>query len=133
MPPRELDRAAPFNVTAFFVAPAQNLNAEPLYLNALFEFEPSVAVFFPEGPETARRGRVAERRVQPLDDAYQAFVKDPNSATGEAIDLLLADFEEGMGKLEEAQRRPGCVFWIASQEIKHFGCQNSRSVDAKPV
>jgi hypothetical protein len=97
-------------VAAFFAAPPPDFNAAPLYLDALFEFEPSMAVCFPEGPETARRRQIAERRIQPVDKAYQAFVKDPTSISGEAFDRLVADLEEGMRKLEKAQRRPGCVF-----------------------
>ena len=48
-PPDGIGPGAPFDVAAFFAAPPPELNAAPLYLDALFEFGPELAVCFPNG------------------------------------------------------------------------------------
>ena len=101
---------APFDVAAFFAAPSAELNAAPLYLDALFEFDGGMSVCFPTGPETSRRKQLAEQRGRTLDELHSAFTKDPASVSGEAIDRLVAELDAGMRKLEEAQRRPRCMF-----------------------
>jgi hypothetical protein len=108
--PDEIGAGAPFDVAAFFAAPPAELNAAPLYLDALFEFDAGMFVCFPPDSETSRRKQLAERRSRTLDELHSAFTKDPASVSGEAIDRLVADLEEGMRRLEEAQRRPRCMF-----------------------
>jgi hypothetical protein len=108
--PDGIGAGAPFDVAAFFAVPPAELNAAPLYLDALFEFDPVMAACFPANAETARRKQLAERRIQSVGRTYDAFVKAPASVSGEAIDRLVADLEDGMRKVEEAQRRPRCVF-----------------------
>ncbi len=108
--PDGIGTGAPFDVAAFFAAPPADLNAAPLYLDALFEFDPVMAACFPANAETARRKQIAEPRIQSVSQAYDAFVKDPASVSAEAIDRLVADLETGMRRVEEAQRRPRCVF-----------------------
>ncbi len=108
--PDGIGAGAPFDVSTFFAAPTAELNAAPLYLDALFEFDAGMFVCFPPGPETSRRKQLAERRGRALDELHSAFTKDPAAVSGEAIDRLVADLQEGMRKIEESQRRPRCVF-----------------------
>ncbi len=108
--PDGLGASAPFDVAAFFTSLPAELNAAPLYLDALFEFDAGMFVCFPPGSETSRRKQLAERRGRTLDELHSAFTKDPASVSGEAIDRLVAELEAGMLKLEEAQHRPRCMF-----------------------
>ncbi len=109
-PPDGIGPGAPFDVTAFFASPPPDLNAAPLYIDALFEFGPELAVCFPEDAETARRKALAERRSQAIDDLFTAYRKDPASASDRAIDDLVAELEPALRQVEAAQRRPRCVF-----------------------
>jgi hypothetical protein len=109
-PPEGIGPGAPFDMAAFFAAPPPELNAAPLYLDALFEFGFEMAVCFPEGADTTRRKQVAERRSRAIDGLFVAFIKDPTSVSGEAIDALVAELEPALQKVEGAQRRPRCVF-----------------------
>ena len=97
-------------MAAFFAAPPPELNAAPLYLDALFEFGPELAVCFPEDAETDRRTRLAERRSQAIDALYSAFRKDATSVSDQAIDGLITELEPALCKVAAAQHRPRCVF-----------------------
>jgi hypothetical protein len=108
--PDAIASGAPFDVTAYFTAPSPELNAAPLYLDALFEFDPVMANCFPPGAETNRRKQLAATRMKSLQDQYAAFTKDPTSVDIHAIDRVIADLNVGMRKLENAQRRPRCFF-----------------------
>jgi hypothetical protein len=109
-PPDGIGPGAPFDVPAFFAAPPPELNAAPLYLDALFEFGPEPAVCFLEGAETTQRKQVAERRIRAIDDLFFAFRKDPATVSNQAIEELVAELEPALRKVEDAQRRPRCVF-----------------------
>jgi hypothetical protein len=109
-PPEGIGPGAPFDVAAFFAAPPPELNAAPLYLDALFELGPEMAACFPDDAETARRKEIAERRKRSFDSLYIAFTKNPTSVSGKAIDDLVAELEPALCKVEEAQRRPRCQF-----------------------
>ncbi|MFI5457107.1 MAG: hypothetical protein ACHRXM_16805 [Isosphaerales bacterium] len=108
--PAGIGPGAPFDVAAYFAAPPLELNAAPLYLDALLEFDPGMAVCFPENAEIARRKQLADARYRVLRDQSQAVMNNPASVAGAAIDRLVTDLEVGMQKVEEAQRRPRCVF-----------------------
>jgi hypothetical protein len=109
-PPDEIGPGAPFDVAAFFATPPAELNAAPLYLDALFEFGPEMAVCFLAGAETSKRQRVSERRSKTLETLFFAFVKDPTSTTDNAIDDIVAELEPAVRRVERAQGRPQCVF-----------------------
>ena len=109
-PPESFGNTAPFDVAAFFAAPPVDQNAAPLYLDALFEFGTEVAVCFPEGPERERRKQATDERMKKYREIDQALGNDPKSVPAEAIDALLAEYDEGFLKLARAQERPKCVF-----------------------
>ncbi len=109
-PPDGIGPGAPFDVAAFFAAPPPELNAAPLYLDALFAFGPELAVCFPKDAETDRGSRLAERRSRVIDALYSAFRTDSTSVSDQAIDGLISELEPGLRKVEDAQRRPRCVF-----------------------
>ena len=127
--PAGLGPDAPFDLETFFAAPPPDQNAAPLYLDALFEFDPRMAVCFPQDSETARRKQLAQARNKPLFDQSQAVMTNPASAQIATIDRLVADLDIGMRKIEEAQRRPKCVFQIGcdmTSELPH--AQTAREV-----
>ncbi len=109
-PPDWIGKDAPIDVAAFFAAPPTDQNAAVLYLDALFEFSPRLAVCFHAGPEREKRLRAVQERWQKLSPMLQALRKDPTSVTGEMIDAVLAPFDEGFRKLAQAQEPPRCVF-----------------------
>jgi hypothetical protein len=108
--PEGISPGAPFDVAAYFATPSSELNAAPLYLDALFEFDPGMAICLPEGVETTRRKQIAVRRMKSLRDQHQAIIKEPASVAPSAIDRMVAGLEVGMRKVEDAQHRPKCVF-----------------------
>ncbi len=109
-PPAWLVADAPFDVAAFFNATKDTENAAPLYLDALFEFDPSLQKCFPEGPARDRRVKAAEGRRTAFLAAFQAFQADPKSVAADTIDAAIRPYDEGFRKLALAQRRPRCVF-----------------------
>jgi hypothetical protein len=109
-PPEGIGPGAPFDVSAYFAAPPPELNSAPLYLDALFEFEPEMAVCFPQDAEATRRKEIARRCSRSIDALFTEYTKDPASVSGEAIDGLVAELEPASHKVEDAQRRPRCVF-----------------------
>ena len=112
-PPDWIGDTAPFDVNAFFAAPPPEENAAPLYLDALFEFGKEVAICFPEGPERDRRTQAAQERMKKLGEMITALRDDAREVSAEAIDALLALYDEGFVKLARAQERPRCVFQTA--------------------
>ncbi len=109
-PPEWVGADAPFDVKAFFAAPPPEQNAAPLYLDALFEFGPELAVCFPADAETARRRAVVQQRARTLDSLYQTYAEKPDTLDGEAVDRLVAELEPALRRVELAQGRPRCVF-----------------------
>ena len=122
---------APFDVAAYFAAPPPELNAAPLYLDALFEFDPGMAICFPENAETARRKQIAARRIKSLRDQYQALATAPSSVDAIAVDRIVADLDVGMQKLEDAQAGPAAFFRAASI-IPHW-CRMPRPCARSPA
>jgi len=112
-PPDWIGNTAPFDVPAFFAAPPPGENAAPLYLEALFEFGSEVAICFPEGPERQQRAQAVQKRMKKLGEMTTALRKDAREVSAEAIDALLALYDEGFIKLARAQDRPRCVFQTA--------------------
>ena len=101
---------APFDVARFFDAPPRERNVAPLYLDALFEFDPGMAICFPEGPERERRRQAAEDRVRRHVELDRAIRSDPVAVQPEQVDAVITMYESGFRKLAEAQRRDRCVF-----------------------
>jgi hypothetical protein len=109
-PPDWIGKTAPFDVAAFFKAPPPDENAAPLYLDALFEFSSALAVYFPEGPEQDQRVQAVDDRWRRYNEIRLALRDDPKSVSGESIDTLLGEYNEGFRKLAVAQEQPRCVF-----------------------
>jgi RNA polymerase sigma factor (sigma-70 family) len=109
-PPAWLVNNAPFDVAAFFAAPASDENAASRYLDALFEFGPETAVCFPEGPERESRARAAEQRSKEFFEISSAVAKKTTTVPSARIDLVLDGYDRGFRKLDWAQQRPKCVF-----------------------
>ena len=112
-PPDWIGNTAPFDVRAFFSAPPPEKNAAPRYLDALFEFSSEMAICFPEGPERQQRTQAAQERLKKLGGISTALRKNAREVSTEAIDALLALYDEGFIKLAKAQERPQCVFQTA--------------------
>lgn len=109
-PPEWVGADAPFDLKAFFAAPPPEQNAAPLYLDALFEFDPNLAECFPADDETSRRKAVARRRSRAIDDLYLASRTDRTAVSDQAIDDLVAELKPALRKIRIAQGRPRCVF-----------------------
>ena len=112
-PPDWLFDNAPFDVAAFFAAPAPDENAATRYLDALFEFGSEMAICFPEGTERESRLRAVEQRSNEFFEIYRAVSKNRTAAPSAAIDRMLDEYDRGFRKLDWAQQRPKCVFQTA--------------------
>jgi hypothetical protein len=110
--PRLVSPGAPFDVAAFLAPVPPEENAAPLYLDALMEFDPGMADCFPEG-EGRRRAAIARRRQGLANGLLKAWGSDRASVDRAALDALLEEYAVGFLKLEQAQRRPRCVFQTA--------------------
>jgi hypothetical protein len=108
--PDWLSEGAPFDVSTFFRAVPEDRNAASLYLDALFEFEPGMAVCFPPGPERDRCKEATGLRNQRLNELLVAQRKEADSVTPEQIDAAVGAYDEGFAKLARAQERLECVF-----------------------
>jgi hypothetical protein len=108
--PPWLGKALPFDMASFFVEIPSRQNAAPPYLDALFEFGTDMAICFPTGPEMSARYTVARARSQRLQVVYDVFVKDRASVDRAALRAVLENYQAGFQKLEQAQKRPHCVF-----------------------
>jgi hypothetical protein len=109
-PPAWLGNDLPFDTNAFFTAPPPDDNAAPLYLDAFFEFDPEMAVCFPEGDERERRKKTAEDHRSRFNTIYSKWRTNPKDVPAEEVDQIVAVFEPGFLKLATAQERPRCVF-----------------------
>jgi hypothetical protein len=109
-PPDWLGKDVPFDIASFFVAIPPRQNAAPLYLDALFEFGADLTTCFAPGPERDARFAAARERSQRLKPLIEALTKDPASVDRGALQAALANYTDGFQKLDEAQRRPRCVF-----------------------
>ena len=90
-PPDWIGNSAPFDVAAYFAAPAPVENAAPLYLDALFEFGSSVATCFPEGPRREERKAAVNERWNRYSKIRLALSQDPKRVSSETIDDLIRD------------------------------------------
>ncbi len=109
-PPAWLGNDVPFDLAAFFAAPPPSQNAAPLYLDALFEFGDEMGGCFSPGPETEARRKESRERSQRLNPLLVAFGRDPASVNGAEMAAVIASFQAGFQKLDQAQQRPRCVF-----------------------
>jgi hypothetical protein len=103
-------RPSPFDLDQFFKMPPEVQNAAPLYLEALAEFHDGVIPCLPPG--RGPRADVVKKRNKNLLELYKVWQKDPETVGRERVDALLAEFRDGLRKLEVAQGRPQCVFAI---------------------
>jgi tRNA A-37 threonylcarbamoyl transferase component Bud32 len=101
----------PFSSEQYFNFPRQEDNAEPKYLDALFEFGEEVEICFPESRQQPRSS-TARVRGNWYSSVYGAFLQDPSSVRSEQIDAILREYEPGLRKLQEAQDLAPCVFQI---------------------
>lgn len=114
-PPSWIGPDAPFDVAEFLATPPHEENAAPIYLDALFEFDPELSYCYHpygEGPqgEARRRADIARQRRQVYSRLSEAQLKDPNSVDKTAVDACIAEYETGFEKLAQAQKRRSCVF-----------------------
>ena len=114
-PPPWIGPGAPFDVAKFFETPPPEENGALLYLDALFEFSPDVAMcFYEQGQEPEggilQRAEIANVRHKEYSRLEEARQKNPASADNAAVDAWLAQYETGFQKLAQAQNRPQCVF-----------------------
>ncbi len=128
--PAWIGAEAPFDVARFFAPVPRDRNAAPLYLDAFLEFNPEVAVCFPEGPETIRRHQAADARLRRYGELDQALRGDASAVPAEAIDAVIALYDAGFRKLAEAQRRDRCVFEtsLELEMVVHHHLQAARQV-----
>jgi hypothetical protein len=109
-PPDWIGPGAPFNVAAFFAAPARDRNAAPLYLDAFFEFSPGMERCFPPGPERDRRRDAAAARRKRYDDTMKPAFDAKTVLSPAQVDEIVRLYDVGFRKVAEAQRRDRCVF-----------------------
>jgi hypothetical protein len=103
-------RDAPFDVGRFFALPPSRENAAPIYLDALLEFDEALAVCFP--PKQRRRASAAKDQNSRTKSLQAIWDEDPDQVDPARLDALLAEYQEGLRKLDLAQKRPQCVFAI---------------------
>jgi hypothetical protein len=108
--PDWLGKDVPFDIASFFAEIPPRQNAAPLYLDALFEFSADMTTCFAPGPERDARFAAARERSQRLKPFIEALMKDPASVDRAALQPALENYTAGFQKLDEAQRRPRCVF-----------------------
>jgi hypothetical protein len=102
-------RNAPFDVVAYFTAPADN--AAPLYLDALFEFDPEDMMDCLSPEVVARRERATKEKIERANTRLTAMRKEKSKdITPMEFDEVVADYENGFRLLSAAQERKGCMF-----------------------
>lgn len=107
--PDEVVKDAPFDVNQFWVSVPADQNAAPFYLDALFEFHPSVGVCFPEAVRQQRMALVGARAKRSYNLQVEWY-RDLSMRNIAERDAVLAEHEAGFQKLIAAQQRPRCVF-----------------------
>lgn len=101
----------PFDVAQFWVTVPPDQNAAPLYLDALYEFHPSVEACYPPIVRQQRTA-AATQRFQRSYRMQVARTANPSQLNPAELDSVLADHAVGFKKLAAAQQRPRCVFEI---------------------
>lgn len=122
----------PFNIAEYWVTVPSDQNAAPLYLDALYEFHPSVEACYP--PEVRQQRTAATtQRFQRSYRMQVARTGNPPQHDAAELDAVLAEHAVGFQKLVAAQQRPRCVFevgWdgpaqgpllIAGREVARLG------------
>jgi hypothetical protein len=104
------DKEAPFDVKAYFAIPSEAENAAPIYLDALFEFSNDLSGCFPKSAENDARAAKARERAQKFQTLLQVDLAAPEKIDRRAILDAATEYREGYRKLNEAQKRPKCVF-----------------------
>ena len=100
---------APFDLRQYWVEVPVAENAAPIYLDALYEFEPIMEMYFPAEVRPQRTPAVAERAAQSFKLQVEWY-RDSGKRDTTARDTVLQQHEVGFRKLREAQQRPRCVF-----------------------
>ncbi len=117
--PDWLAQDAPFDVRQYWVVLPPEQNAASLYLDALYEFVPHMAVYFPAEVQAKRTMAVFVRADRSR--RLQLDWDNPNAKRNVAErDAFLQDVAIGFQKLSEAQKRPDCVFdvnWNAPYHV----------------
>ncbi len=114
-PPSWIGPDPPFDVARFFAAPPPDQNAAPLYLDALFEFNETLAYCYADrgaqySEKVKQRALAARKREKQLFQFDEARRQDARSIDNAAVDQWLAEYETGFQKLAQAQQCPQCVF-----------------------
>lgn len=122
----------PFDVAQYWVSAPANENAAPLYLDALYEFHPSIDACYPLEVRQQRTATVTQRFKR----SYQmqvARTANPPQLNPNELEAVLAEHAIGFQKMAAAQQRPRCVFevgWdgaaqgpllIAGREVARLG------------
>lgn len=101
----------PFDIAEYWVNVPNDQNAEPLYLDVLYEFHPSVEACYP--PEVRQeRTAATTQRFQRSYRMQVARTDNPPNRDATELDAVLAEHAVGFQKLATAQQRPRCVFEI---------------------
>jgi hypothetical protein len=110
--PEFLVQDGPFDVQQFWIKVPPDKNAAPLYLDALYDFEPELETYFPpdvRSERTPASKRRADRSHQ-LQIAWESGLQSKNDPAER--DAVLKEHVSAFEKLAEAQKRPNCVFEI---------------------
>jgi hypothetical protein len=107
-PPEWAVSDSPFDLQQYFATPADD--ATPLYLEALFEFDPEAmaSCLSPAGIES--HGSIAKGRAAGASQLAAAFEQDRKKVDPAAIDKLLPEFDRGFQMLAKAQQHKACLF-----------------------
>lgn len=122
----------PFDIAEFWVVVPAEQNAAPLYLDAFYEFHPSVEACYPLDVRQQRTAAVTQRSQRSF-QMQVARTGSPPKLDATELDAVLAEHATGFQKLATAQQRPHCAFdvgWdgaaqgpliIAGQEVTRLG------------
>jgi Zn-dependent protease len=111
-PPPELAELHdhPFDLDAHFAPIPEAQNAAPLYLEALAEFSPGMAICYPESERDEVRRRAVRRHERFISIFDSAQGRASPGMSTEIIDDVLEEYATGFKLLALAQERPTCAF-----------------------
>ncbi len=129
-PPLWLIENAPFDVRVYLQSLPPSENAAPLYLEALFEFNSSLAVCFTDSQVLRRRRAAIDRRRDRLSNVHEAWAEGRTRSDGD-VDAMLAEYTPALRKLRAAQQRSRCCFEVglALDSTQQHGSMISTTVN----
>ncbi len=117
------DTSAPFDLVEHFSMPIWEDNAAPMYLDALYEFESKLEVYFSEEQRTERTQPAADRG-QEFYAVHTPWAQDRQSVTLADVERALSLYDSAFEKLGRAQRKNECRFDPSVSRLSHITLVN---------